>query len=49
MACFPAKTSAPSALEQGEVEYVQEPLDPPDEGWALICCSKPKSDVVLEL
>ncbi len=38
-----------TALEQGEVEYGQEPLDPPDEGWALICCSKPKSDVVLEL
>ena len=34
-------------LEDGEVDYVLEPLDPPDEGSILICCSKPKTDVVV--
>ncbi len=29
-------------LEEGEVEYVLEPLEAPDEGSVLICCSKPK-------
>ncbi len=36
-------------LEEGEVEYVQEPLEPPDEGSVLICCSKPKTNVVVGL
>ncbi len=34
-------------LEEGEVEYVLEPLEPPDEGSVLICCSKPKTNVVV--
>lgn len=34
-------------LEEGEVEYVLEPLDPPDEGSILICCSKPKTNVAV--
>ena len=34
-------------LEQGEVEYVLEPLEPPDPGSVLICCSKPKTDRVV--
>ncbi len=34
-------------IEEGEVEYVLEPLDPPGEGSILICCSKPRSDVVV--
>ncbi len=34
-------------IEAGEVEYVQEPLDPPDEGSVLICCSRPKTDIVV--
>ena len=34
-------------LVEGEVEYVQEPLDPPETGSVLICCSKPKSNVVV--
>ena len=34
-------------LEQGEVEYMLEPLEPPDEGSVLICCSKPKTNVVV--
>jgi ferredoxin-NADP reductase len=32
----------------GEVEYVEEPLDPPDDDAVLICCSKPKTDVVID-
>ncbi|MEE8252166.1 MAG: 2Fe-2S iron-sulfur cluster-binding protein, partial [Gemmatimonadales bacterium] len=34
-------------ISQGEVDYVLEPLDPPDEGSVLICCSKPRTDVVV--
>ena len=34
-------------LEDGEVEYVLEPLDPPDPGSVLICCSKPKTNLVV--
>ena len=34
-------------LEAGEVEYVLEPLELPDPGSVLICCSKPKTDVVV--
>ena len=36
-------------LRDGEVEYVQEPLDAPDEGNVLVCCAKPKTSVVLDL
>ena len=36
-------------LEEGEVEYVLEPLEPPDQGSVLICCSKPKIDVVVDV
>ena len=34
-------------LEDGEVEYLLEPLDPPDPGSVLICCSKPKTNLVV--
>ena len=34
-------------LEEGEVEYVLEPLEPPDPGSVLICCSKPKTGRVV--
>ena len=37
------------AIESGEVEYVQEPLDHPEPGQVLICCAKPKNDVVIDL
>jgi ferredoxin len=37
------------AIEDGEVEYVEEPLDPPDQDAVLICCSKPKTDVVIDV
>ena len=36
-------------LEEGEVDYVLEPLDPPDQGSLLICCSKPKTNVVIHV
>ncbi len=36
-------------ITEGEVEYVEEPLDEPDEGSVLICCAKPKSDLVIEV
>ena len=36
------------ALEDGEVEYVEDPLIPPDPGSVLICCSKPRTNVVVD-
>ncbi len=36
-------------LIEGEVEYLEEPLAEPDPGCVLICCSRPKSDLALEL
>lgn len=33
----------------GETEYLSPPLDPPDVGRALICCSIPRTDVELDL
>ena len=36
-------------LTEGEVEYPEEPLDKPDPGHILICCSRPKSNLVIEV
>ena len=36
-------------MVEGEVEYLDEPLDEPDPGCVLICSSKPKTSLVLEL
>ena len=36
-------------LEEGEVEYTLEPLEPPAQGSVLICCSKPKTHVVVTM
>ena len=36
-------------LLDGEVEYVQEPMDVPDPGCVLICCSKPKTSIVVDV
>lgn len=36
-------------LIAGEVTYVEEPLDPPDNDDILICCAKPTGNVVLDL
>jgi ferredoxin-NADP reductase/ferredoxin len=38
-----------SGLVEGEIFYMPEPLDPPAEGNALICCSAPKTAVGLDL
>ncbi len=37
------------ALLEGEVDYFEEPLDDPGAGRVLICCSRPKGAVVLDL
>ena len=36
------------ALEDGEVDYAEVPLEAPDVGHVLICCSKPATDVVVD-
>jgi ferredoxin-NADP reductase/MOSC domain-containing protein YiiM len=38
-----------SGLIAGAVDYLPEPLEPPGEGNLLICCSRPRADVVLDL
>jgi ferredoxin-NADP reductase/MOSC domain-containing protein YiiM/ferredoxin len=38
-----------SGLISGNVAYQPEPLEPPAQGNLLICCSQPKSDVVIDL
>ena len=36
-------------LAEGEVTYSEEPLDHPETGSALLCCSVPSSNLVLDL
>jgi hypothetical protein len=38
-----------SGLVEGELAHAPEPLDPPAEGNTLICCSRPKTAVGLDL
>ena len=38
-----------TALIAGDVDYGPEPLDPPAKGGALICCCRPRGEVVLDL
>ena len=38
-----------SGLISGSVAYDPDPLDPPAEGNVLICCSRPKGDVVIDI
>jgi ferredoxin-NADP reductase len=38
-----------SGLVSGTVEYQPEPLDPPAEGNLLLCCARPKGDVVIDI
>jgi ferredoxin-NADP reductase len=38
-----------TALIAGDVEYDPEPLDPPAKGDVLICCSRPRGEVILDL
>ncbi len=41
--------SCECGLVDGELTYAPDPLDPPEDGRALICCSRPASDVALAL
>ena len=36
-------------VREGELRYAEEPLEKPEPGRALICCSVPVSDIVLEV
>ncbi|HEY0339746.1 MAG TPA: 2Fe-2S iron-sulfur cluster-binding protein, partial [Steroidobacteraceae bacterium] len=38
-----------SALIEGAVDYLPEPLEPPATGNVLICCSRPRGDVEIDL
>ncbi len=38
-----------TTLVAGELAYDPDPVEPPAEGSALICCSRPSGDVVLDL
>ena len=38
-----------STLIAGKLEYNPDPVEPPADGSALICCSQPRDDVVLDL
>jgi MOSC domain-containing protein YiiM/ferredoxin-NADP reductase len=38
-----------SGLISGSVAYQPDPLDPPAQGNVLICCSRPRSDVVIDI
>jgi ferredoxin-NADP reductase len=38
-----------TALIAGDVDYDPEPLDPPAKGDALVCCSRPRGQVILDL
>jgi ferredoxin-NADP reductase len=41
--------SCECGLVDGELDYLPDPLEPPEDGRALICCSRPASDIALEL
>ncbi len=38
-----------SGLVSGEVTYGPDPLEPPADGNLLVCCSRPRGDVVVDL
>jgi ferredoxin len=38
-----------TGLIGGEVSYRPDPLEPPAPGTALICCSQPSGEVILDL
>jgi ferredoxin-NADP reductase/ferredoxin len=41
--------SCETTLIAGDVDYSPDPVEPPPNGSALICCSQPRNDVVLDL
>jgi ferredoxin len=38
-----------SGLISGTITYGPEPLDKPADGNLLVCCSRPRGDVVIDL
>ena len=38
-----------TTLIAGDLDYSPDPVEPPADGSALICCSQPRDDVVLDL
>jgi ferredoxin-NADP reductase/MOSC domain-containing protein YiiM/ferredoxin len=38
-----------TTLIAGDLDYSPDPVEPPADGSALICCSRPRDDVVLDL
>jgi hypothetical protein len=38
-----------TTLIEGALDYDPDPVEPPADGSALICCSQPREDVVLDL
>ncbi len=38
-----------TGLIAGTVDYLPDPVEPPADGNLLICCSRPRADVVLDL
>ncbi len=42
-------TPARPPLVSGAVDYDPDPVEPPADGSALICCARPREDVVLDL
>jgi len=38
-----------TGLLSGAVSYAPDPVEDPADGSALICCSQPRSDLVLDL
>jgi hypothetical protein len=44
-----AISSAETTLIAGGLGYNPDPVEPPADGSALICCSQPRDDVVLDL
>ena len=41
--------SCRTALVSGAVDYFEDPLDDPGAGQVLLCCSRPRGPVVLDL
>ena len=38
-----------SGILSGDVTYTTDPLEPPPEGRVLLCCSRPSSELALDL
>jgi ferredoxin len=41
--------SCETGLLSGEVDYTTDPIDPPADGNVLICSSRPRGEVLLDL